>query len=77
MPEAKILAVNGRSFSMDGLKDAVADARGVAIEITVDYKGVVQQFSLQYNGGLRYPHLERITGTPDLLSELGRPRRKS
>jgi hypothetical protein len=28
------------------------------------------------SGGLRYPHLERIPGTPDLLQAIARPQRK-
>ncbi len=30
--------------------------------------------SVDYRGGLRYPHLERIANMPDWLAELGRPR---
>jgi len=28
---------------------------------------------IPYTGGLRYPHLERVSGKPDLIEALGRP----
>jgi hypothetical protein len=31
--------------------------------------------AIDYRGGLRYPHLERIKGTPDRLAEIFAPRR--
>jgi hypothetical protein len=30
---------------------------------------------IDYHGGLRYPHLERIEGTPDRLSAIFAPRK--
>jgi predicted metalloprotease with PDZ domain len=76
MPEAKIIGVNGRAFSFDVLKDAVADTtRGRPLELVVNNRGHLQTFTLAYNGGPRYPHLERLAGKADLLTELGKPRR--
>src|SRR5262249_47617569 len=78
MPEAKILAVNGRAFSVDVLKDAVSDTlHGVPLDITVNNRGLVQRFTLDYAGGPRYPHLQRIPDRPDLLTEFGKPRRST
>jgi len=31
---------------------------------------------IDYHGGLRYPHLERITGAPDVLTAIAAPRVK-
>ncbi|MEP7247533.1 MAG: hypothetical protein ABI885_28155 [Gammaproteobacteria bacterium] len=31
--------------------------------------------SIQYHDGLRYPHLERVNGTPDLLRAILAPRK--
>jgi hypothetical protein len=31
--------------------------------------------SIDYHGGLRYPHLQRIEGTPDRLSAIFAPRK--
>jgi predicted metalloprotease with PDZ domain len=76
MPEAKIIAINGRAFSFDVLREAIADtANGIRMEITINNRGMVRSFTLDYKGGARYPHLERITDKPDLLTDLGKPRR--
>jgi hypothetical protein len=37
-----------------------------------DFVNVV---SVDYHDGLRYPHLERIAGTTDWLTELGKSRK--
>ena len=49
----------------------------VPMDITVNNRGLVQRFTLDYTGGPRYPHLERIPDRPDLLTEFGKPRRSS
>jgi predicted metalloprotease with PDZ domain len=77
MPEAKIVAVNDRAFSAEVLKSAIADsAKGVRLALTINNRGIIQTFSLDYKGGARYPHLERIDGKPDLLTEFGKPLRR-
>jgi hypothetical protein len=40
----------------------------------VDINGSKRDVTIDYHGGLRYPHLERIAGTPDRLSALLNPR---
>ena len=35
----------------------------------------IQTIRLDYHGGLRYPHLERIPGTPDRLSQIHAPKK--
>jgi hypothetical protein len=32
-----------------------------------------ETFELDYHGGLRYPKLERVSGTPDRLAEILAP----
>src|SRR5262249_7809828 len=77
MPEAKILGINGRAFTADALKDAVvATAKGTAMEITINNRGIIQRCTLDYKGGPRYPHLERIEDKPDLLTDFGKARRR-
>jgi hypothetical protein len=34
---------------------------------------VYRTATLQYRGGPRYPHLERITGTADILGAIAKP----
>jgi predicted metalloprotease with PDZ domain len=72
----KIIAVNGRRFSVDGLKRALAgsmDAKA-PMEFIVDNAGYFKTVSVDYHGGLRYPHLERVAGAPDLLTTIAAPR---
>jgi predicted metalloprotease with PDZ domain len=73
----ELVAVNGREFSADLLKDAIREAAGGTepIELLVKNYDTYRTVQLDWHGGLRYPHLERIEGTPDRLSALFAPRR--
>lgn len=75
IPDMRILAVNGRPWSRALLRDAVAksaqDPR--PITLTAVFDDQVATFRLDYHGGPRYPHLERIAGRPDRLQEIQRP----
>jgi predicted metalloprotease with PDZ domain len=75
---ATLLAVNGRSYKAERLKDAITAARGkdaaeARIELLVKTGDLYRTVPVIWNGGLRYPKLERIAGTPDRLSELFKP----
>ena len=74
-PTMQIVAVNGRQYSGALLNDAIADAKGgsAPIELIVVNTGYYKVLSLNYHDGLRYPHLERVTGTPDRLDEILSP----
>ena len=71
VPGLKIVAVDGRDYSPDALKDAVTAAKGGSAPITLLVKNVDVYSTVQvdYRGGLRYPHLERAGGT-DLLGTI-------
>jgi len=72
---SKIMAVGGIVYDADRLKMAIAQAKdGRPIELLVKNGDHFQTVSIAYRGGLRYPRLERIAGTPDLLSEIYRPK---
>jgi predicted metalloprotease with PDZ domain len=72
----KIIAVNGRRFSVDALKRAIAGSKDTKtpLELIVDNAGYFKVVSVDYDGGLRYPHLERVAGTNDLLTSIATPR---
>ncbi|MGH8225717.1 MAG: M61 family metallopeptidase [Gammaproteobacteria bacterium] len=75
-PGMEIIGVNGNSFKKGVLRRAIAASAkqgGDTITIAVKGEGVVERYTIKYDGGLRYPHLERITGTPDYLDEIVAP----
>ncbi|MGD0189534.1 MAG: peptidase M61 [Rhizomicrobium sp.] len=74
---AEIVAVNGTAFAGDGLKKAVRDAKTstAPIQLLVKRGDQYRTLAANYHGGLRYPHLERIPGTPALLDDLLASRR--
>ena len=66
-----VLAINGREFSAERLKDAVAGtAKGEPLELLVKTGDLYRTFRIDYRDGLKYPHLERIAGTPDRLTAI-------
>ncbi|MFN3703532.1 M61 family metallopeptidase [Thermomonas sp.] len=69
---ATVVAVNGQAFSADALEEAVkANTDGKApIELLLKEFDRYRTVKLDYRGGLRYPHLERIPGKPDLLTPI-------
>jgi predicted metalloprotease with PDZ domain len=72
---ASVLAVNDRSFSADALKQAIRDGQGgKPIELLVKRGSDVRPMSIRYDGGLRYPHLERVEGVRARLDEILAPR---
>jgi predicted metalloprotease with PDZ domain len=75
-PGGKITAVNGLQYDPDVLESAITDAQhgGGSIGLLVNDGGRYATHAVRYQGGLRYPHLVRISGTPDLLSKIVAPR---
>ena len=74
-PHMKILAVSGREYSKTVLDETVAEPKDGKITLVVRNFDAVESHLIQYPGGLRYPHLERIPGTKDYLSEILQPRK--
>jgi predicted metalloprotease with PDZ domain len=73
-PHMTILAVDGRVYSVDVLNQAIAHPRDGKITVIVRNFDSVESRDIQYAGGLRYPHLERIPNSHDYLSEILSPR---
>jgi predicted metalloprotease with PDZ domain len=67
-----VVAVNGQEYGKELLEDAVKAAKtGQApIELMVKEFDRYRTVGIDYHGGLRYPHLERIEGKPDRLSAI-------
>ncbi len=66
------IAVNGQAYGNDVLEDAVKAAKSdkAPIELMLKEFDRYRTVQLDYHGGLRYPHLERIEGKPDLLTPI-------
>jgi predicted metalloprotease with PDZ domain len=72
---AEIIAVNGRTFTAEELKQAISDSgEGGPLELLVKQAGETRTVRIDYSGGHRYPHLERIEGARPRLDEIYAPR---
>ncbi len=74
---ATVVSVNGQAYSTDVLEDAITAAKGgnAPIKLLLKYQGGFRTVAVDYHGGLRYPHLQRIEGTPDYLGDIIAARR--
>jgi predicted metalloprotease with PDZ domain len=73
---SKLIAVNGIAYDAERLKEAITAAKGGApLELLVKSGDHYRTVRLDWKGGLRYPRLERIEGTPDLLSAIYAPKK--
>ncbi|HTV14705.1 MAG TPA: hypothetical protein VME68_08315 [Acidobacteriaceae bacterium] len=74
-PGDQIVAIGNDVFTPSKLHDAVIAAEKSADPLTLLVKEGTQikTISLDYHGGLRNPHLERVDGTPDRLDDILKP----
>jgi predicted metalloprotease with PDZ domain len=74
-PGQKIIAVNGKLFSADGLRAAIRGAKGKTepIRLILESDTLVTTVDLNYHDGERYPALERVAGTPAYLDDITKP----
>ena len=72
----QIIAVNGQTYSAEVMRRAITAAKDAIepIELIVKSGDEYRTVAIDYHGGLRYPHLERLPGTTDRLSAIFRPR---
>ncbi len=70
-----VVAVNGKSYKPELLKGAISAAKAEhqPIELLLRQADRYQTARIDYQGGLKYPRLERIDGTPDRLEAIFRP----
>jgi predicted metalloprotease with PDZ domain len=68
----QILAVNGVSYSGEVLMDAIREAKdgGAPIELITKNAERFRVVTIDYHGGLRYPHLERDPSRPARLEDI-------
>jgi predicted metalloprotease with PDZ domain len=74
-PGQRILSVNGQVYSAEVMSAAIKAAKGTTepIHLLLEHEGAVTTAELNYHEGEKYPALERVEGTPDLLMEIAKP----
>ena len=72
-PGMRLVAVNGRRWSRESLREAIRGSRSAPVELLVENGDFYRTHRLEYSGGERYPRLERDAGKPDLLTSILRP----
>jgi predicted metalloprotease with PDZ domain len=74
-PNMRIIAVNGRAYAPGLLRTAVydTDGSGPSVELIMENTGFYKVVKLDYHGGERFPTLERVADTPDLLNDILSP----
>jgi predicted metalloprotease with PDZ domain len=74
-PGTKVIAINGHGYTGDVLKQAIRDAKGTTapLELIVSNDNEFRTVRLNYHDGEKYPRLERVQGTPDLLDQILKP----
>jgi predicted metalloprotease with PDZ domain len=73
----QIVAVNNQAYDSDDLKETITEAKTstAPIQLLLKRGDRYETVTVNYHGGLRYPHLERVAGTPALLDDLLSPRK--
>jgi predicted metalloprotease with PDZ domain len=71
-PGMKLIGVNGRQYSANGLREALKAGKGgsAPLELLIEHTDYYKTYRLDYHGGERYPHLVRDESKPDLLTEI-------
>jgi predicted metalloprotease with PDZ domain len=71
-PGMKLVAVNGRHFSPEVLRDAIKAAKNsnAPLDLLIENTDYYKTYKLDYHGGEQYPHLVRDESKPDLLTEI-------
>ncbi|MFL6256051.1 MAG: hypothetical protein ACJ74T_13660, partial [Pyrinomonadaceae bacterium] len=69
-PGMTVVAVDGKAYTPDVLRDAVAasKSRKEPLQLLVNNEGALKTYALDYHGGERYPRLMRDASKPDLLT---------
>jgi len=74
-PDMQLLGVNDQAFSVAGLREAIlkAEKDNAPIKLLLKRDQELVPVTVDYHGGMRYSHLERIESTPDLLDRILAP----
>jgi predicted metalloprotease with PDZ domain len=73
-PDMKLIAVNGRRYSADVLRDAISASKQTGhVELMCENKEFYRTFTLDYREGRRHPVLVRDDGVHDYVGEILAP----
>jgi len=74
-PGMKIVDVNGRAYSLEGLREALHEGKTTRapLELIVQNGDFSKTYKIDYHGGERLPHLERDSSRADLLQQIIKP----
>jgi predicted metalloprotease with PDZ domain len=74
-PDMQLLAVNDQKYTPAGLRETILAAEKTKdpIRLLLKRGDDFVTISLDYHGGMRYPHLERVEATPDRLDAILAP----
>ena len=76
-PDMKLVGVNGRKYSKDVLRDAIAASPHAGrVELLCENKEFYKTYVLDYRDGSRHPALPRDNGARDHVSEILAPHAK-
>jgi predicted metalloprotease with PDZ domain len=71
----KLLAINGRRWTAEGLRSAVAATKdGKGLEMLFEHNDFYETLKIKYSEGEKYPKLEQLPKTRDILGEVLYPR---
>lgn len=73
-PGMKLIAVNGRRYSADVLREALKAGKDgkTPLDLLIENTDYFKTYRIDYHGGEKYPHLVREEAKPDLLTEIYR-----
>jgi predicted metalloprotease with PDZ domain len=74
-PDMQLQAVNDQKYTVAGLRETIlaAEKSKEPIKLLLKRGDEFVTVSLDYHGGMRYPHLERVETTPDRLDAILAP----
>jgi hypothetical protein len=74
-PDMQLQAVNDQKYTAAGLRETIlaAEKSKEPIKLLLKRGDEFVTISLDYHGGMRYPHLERVETTPDRLDAILAP----
>ena len=74
-PDMQLLGVNDQAFSVSNLREAIlkAEKENAPIKLLLKRDKELIPVTVDYHGGMRYSHLERVESAPDLLDQILAP----